>query len=208
MNKYAKFVRNTLSERELLEQLAEECNELAKATLKRIRAEKMSSNVTPTAKLEAWDNFIEEQKDVISVLWLLTGNERYAYIDGYPKIERWAKRLGYKESGGAEGIEMWLNSPCANEPENPPADKHVDLQKISGKVCDNVNHPDHYNHGKIEVIDFIEDQHLGFHLGNAVKYISRAGRKDPARTVEDLRKAAWYLNRQVERLEMSLGGQK
>ena len=42
MNKYAKFVRNTLSERELLEQLAEECNELAKATLKRIRAEKMS----------------------------------------------------------------------------------------------------------------------------------------------------------------------
>ena len=53
----------------------------------------------------------------------------------------------------------------------------------------------------------IEDQHLGFHLGNAVKYISRAGRKDPARTVEDLRKAAWYLNRQIERLEMSLGGQ-
>lgn len=97
MNKYAKFVRNTLSERELLEQLAEECNELAKATLKRIRAEKMSGNVTPTTKLEAWDNFIEEQKDVISVLWLLTGNERYAYIDGYPKYERWAKRLGYKE---------------------------------------------------------------------------------------------------------------
>ena len=102
MNKYAKFVRNTLSERELLEQLAEECNELAKATLKRIRAEKMSGNVTPTTKLEAWDNFIEEQKDVISVLWLLTGNERYAYIDGYPKIERWAKRLAYKESGGTE----------------------------------------------------------------------------------------------------------
>ena len=102
MNKYAKFVRNTLSERELLEQLAEECNELAKATLKRIRAEKMSGNVTPTTKLEAWDNFIEEQKDVISVLWLLTGNDRYAYIDGYPKMERWAKRLGYKESGGAE----------------------------------------------------------------------------------------------------------
>ena len=76
-----------------------------------------------------------------------------------------------------------------------------------GTQHNNVNHPDHYNHGKIEVVDFIEDQHLGFHLGNAVKYISRAGRKDPARTVEDLRKAAWYLNRQIERLEMSLGGQ-
>lgn len=105
-----------------------------------------------------------------------------------------------------DGIEMWLNTPCANEPENPP-DKHVDLERVSEKVCDNVNHPDHYNHGKIEVIDFIEDQHLGFHLGNAVKYISRAGRKDPARTVEDLRKAAWYLNRQIERLEGGLSGQ-
>ena len=100
-----------------------------------------------------------------------------------------------------ESIKMWLNAPCANEPENPPADKHVDLQRASGKVCDNVNHPSHYTSGQIEVIDFIEDQHLGFHLGNAVKYISRAGRKDPARTVEDLRKAAWYLNRQIERLE-------
>lgn len=107
-----------------------------------------------------------------------------------------------------DSIKKWLNSPCANEPENPPADKHVDLQKVSEKVCDNVNHPSHYTSGQIEVIDFIEDQHLGFHLGNAVKYISRAGRKDPARTIEDLRKAAWYLNRQIERLEMSLDGQK
>ena len=105
-----------------------------------------------------------------------------------------------------DSIKMWLSTPCANEPEKP-SDKHVDLQKVSEKVCDNVNHPDHYNHGKIEVIDFIEDQHLGFHLGNAVKYISRAGRKDPDNIIEDLRKAAWYLNRQIERLEMSLGGQ-
>ena len=100
-----------------------------------------------------------------------------------------------------ESIKMWLNAPCANEPENPPADKHVDLQRASGKVCDNVNHPAHYTFGNIEVIDFIEDKKLGFHLGNAVKYISRAGRKNPDKTVEDLRKAAWYLNRQIERLE-------
>lgn len=76
-----------------------------------------------------------------------------------------------------------------------------------GTQSDNVNHPAHYTFGKIEVIDFIEQQHLGFHLGNSVKYISRAGRKDPAKTIEDLKKAAWYLNRQIERLEMSLGGQ-
>lgn len=107
----------------------------------------------------------------------------------------------------AHGIEMWLSAPCANEPENPPA-KHVDLQKVADEVThDNVNHPDHYTFGNIEVIDFIEDKKLGFHLGNAVKYISRAGRKDPARTVEDLRKATWYLNRQIERLERELDGQ-
>ena len=103
-----------------------------------------------------------------------------------------------------ELVRMWLEGKCK---ENPPADKHVDLQRVSEKVCDNVNHPAHYTFGNIEVIDFIEDKKLGFHLGNAVKYISRAGRKDPARTVEDLRKAAWYLNRQIERLEGSLGGQ-
>lgn len=69
------------------------------------------------------------------------------------------------------------------------------------KVNDVINHPSHYTSGKIEVIDFIEDQKLGYHLGNAVKYISRAGKKDPTKTVEDLRKAAWYINREIERLE-------
>ena len=101
----------------------------------------------------------------------------------------------------ADGIEMWLSAPCANEQKNPPTDKHVDSQKVSEKLCDNVNHPSHYTSGKIEVIDFIEDKELGFHLGNAVKYISRAGRKNPDKTIEDLQKAVWYINRQIERLE-------
>lgn len=62
----------------------------------------------------------------------------------------------------------------------------------------NINHPKHYNQGKIEVIEFIEDKNLGFNLGNAVKYISRAGIKDPNKEVEDLEKAVWYLRRQIE----------
>ena len=62
-----------------------------------------------------------------------------------------------------------------------------------------VNHPNHYNTGKIEVIDFIEDQNLNFNLGNAVKYISRAGKKDPAKFREDLEKAIWYLNRELKK---------
>ena len=70
---------------------------------------------------------------------------------------------------------------------------------------DNVNHPAHYTDGSIEVIDFIEDKHLGYHLGNVVKYVARAGKKDPEKTVEDLRKAAWYLNRYIEKLESDVG---
>lgn len=68
-------------------------------------------------------------------------------------------------------------------------------------MSDPVNHPSHYTDGKIEVIDFIEDKQLGFHLGNAVKYISRAGKKDPTKTVEDLKKARWYLDRKISKIE-------
>ena len=65
---------------------------------------------------------------------------------------------------------------------------------------DPVNHPSHYTDGKIEVIDYIKDQGLGFCLGNSVKYISRSGKKDPEKEIEDLRKAAWYINRRIEEL--------
>lgn len=68
---------------------------------------------------------------------------------------------------------------------------------------DPVNRPAYYTDGKIEVIDFIEDKKLGFHLGNAIKYIARAGKKDPAKTIEDLEKARWYLDREIERLNLS-----
>lgn len=63
---------------------------------------------------------------------------------------------------------------------------------------DSVKHPEHYNDGKIEVWDFIEDKKLGFNTGNAIKYICRAGKKDPTKTVEDLKKAIEYLNKEIE----------
>lgn len=66
---------------------------------------------------------------------------------------------------------------------------------------DVVNHPSHYTDGKIEVISFIEDKGLNFHRGNAVKYISRAGKKDQTKEIEDLEKAIWYLQREIKRLK-------
>lgn len=74
----------------------------------------------------------------------------------------------------------------------------------NGNECeplnDPVNHPSHYTDGRIEVIDFIDDKRLNFCRGNAVKYIARAGKKDPNKEIEDLQKAVWYLNREIERL--------
>ncbi len=65
---------------------------------------------------------------------------------------------------------------------------------------DGVNHPDYYNFGNIEVIEYIEDQGFGegFCKGNALKYISRAGKKDIESEIKDLEKAVWYTRRMIE----------
>jgi hypothetical protein len=63
---------------------------------------------------------------------------------------------------------------------------------------DMVNHPPHYKAGGIETIDFIEAKTLGYHLGNVVKYVSRADHK--GNKLEDLKKAQWYLARAIEKL--------
>ena len=66
-----------------------------------------------------------------------------------------------------------------------------------------VEHPSHYNVGKIEVIAAIEDWGFGegFNRGNAIKYIARAGRKDPSREIEDLEKARFYIDAEIARLK-------
>ena len=64
-----------------------------------------------------------------------------------------------------------------------------------------VHHPKHYINGGYETIDVIEAWELPYNLGNVVKYISRAGRKDPQKKREDLEKAAWYLERELTRLD-------
>ena len=65
---------------------------------------------------------------------------------------------------------------------------------------DNINHPSYYADGKIEVIEFIEDKNFGYCLGNAVKYISRSGKKSKETEIQDLQKAIWYINRRIQEL--------
>lgn len=69
-------------------------------------------------------------------------------------------------------------------------------------MSDPVNHPPHYAFvPEFEPAKVIRAWGLGFSLGNTVKYIARAGRKDPAKHVEDLKKAAWYLEDEIANLE-------
>jgi len=72
--------------------------------------------------------------------------------------------------------------------------------KSKEKKSSNVDHPDHYlSSSGHEVIDVIEAWDLDFNLGNAVKYIARAGKKNPTKTIEDLEKAIWYIKRNIEK---------
>jgi hypothetical protein len=88
--------------------------------------------------------------------------------------------------------DVWLCGTCAGT-----------LTAAQLGLIEPVDHPQHYG-GKdnpYEAIKVIEAWDLGFCLGNTVKYISRAGKKDAAKTVEDLKKARWYLDREIARLE-------
>lgn len=85
-------------------------------------------------------------------------------------------------------VDVTLANMVANTLEEPEV-KVVELKE------DVINHPSHYTRGKIEVIDFIEDQQLPYHLGNVIKYIARAGYKGDK--LEDLKKARWYLDRYI-----------
>lgn len=78
----------------------------------------------------------------------------------------------------------------------------VDMS-LPGGARETVDHPAYYGGSDdlYEAIKVIEQWGLGFHLGNTVKYISRAGKKDPAKELEDLKKAAWYLDRRIAQME-------
>ena len=64
---------------------------------------------------------------------------------------------------------------------------------------DMIKYPKHYNMGKIQPIDVIEDWDLDFRLASALKYIARAGKKDPAKTKQDLEKCIWYVQRFIDK---------
>lgn len=85
--------------------------------------------------------------------------------------------------------------------EAPAPSPAVAKEETAAPACPSnntaVDHPPHYNVGKYEVIDVIDDWGLSFNLGNVVKYVARAQHK--GKELEDLEKAAWYLAREIAR---------
>jgi hypothetical protein len=76
------------------------------------------------------------------------------------------------------------------------------IPSLEAPPVDNVNHPPHYKVGGIETIDFIEAKSLNYHLGNVIKYITRADHKGDR--LENLEKARWYLDREIGNLSEKL----
>ena len=114
------------------------------------------------------------------------------------KSLKWLKPSRY-------GVNRCLDISHSPERDLDIAIKIIENYRLANAESDDkndvVNHPKHYTDGKIEVIEFIEDKKLGFCLGNAVKYIARAGKKDPTKEVEDLKKARWYIERRIKQIE-------
>ena len=84
------------------------------------------------------------------------------------------------------------------EPGIPWSSAAADELVKTPPLSDLVNHPSHYNVGKIEVIEAIEDWKLNYHRGQVIKYVARAGHKSAEHEVQDLEKALWYLTREIE----------
>ena len=134
-----------------------------------------------------------------------------SYVGNFPGVNvevchKCAKYIDRMMSKRFKVMSILDDEPLMINAENVDAEKFKKIMSeprpiFLDTVNDPVNHPSHYIQGGIETIDVIEAWELDYLLGNCVKYISRAGKKDPSKTVEDLKKARWYLDREIAKME-------
>jgi len=132
--------------------------------------------------------------------WLLNGDNEY-WLYTAEEIGRVTSTSGYRMTAYPVG------EPCAifdkSEYEYELEDGAIVVkERAQAANSDSVSHPPYYADGWSNGAEVIElTEHLSFCAGNVVKYVCRAGRKDPDKYVEDLEKARWYLDREIERLK-------
>lgn len=138
----------------------------------------------------------------------VNGDEITVQIEG---VYRLTGSKTEPKTGSNLAIDKWLADVEAIDGRTWTIDDSYDFYSLPNgnegtkkTLDDKVNHPSHYTYGDIEIMDFIEQvtkdykPELAFAIGNAIKYISRANRKNGK---EDLDKARWYLNRAFEKWE-------
>jgi predicted transcriptional regulator len=164
--------------------------------MKRSKIEQVRKLLENNPKIKTED--VCKQLDIAkSYAYVLMSKARTAYLEehGHTINSKMAemKRLGKR---------LEVARPISNLPKGmtvAEADEIVADVNQAIAQHDAVNHPAHYTTGGIETIDFIEAKKLGYNLGNVVKYITRSGLK--GNQLEDLRKAQWYLSREIATLK-------
>jgi len=146
----------------------------------------MKQTKTAAAKIRAYVKQHPKAKpnDIAAALEGVTLRNVYATLSYDKKAKKGIPRVPRKSAKVAANKWKTLAIITSNDTVNAP---------------DNVNHPAHYKVGGIETIDFIEAKKLGYNLGNVVKYLTRADHK--GNKLEDLRKAQWYLTREISMLK-------
>jgi hypothetical protein len=155
----------------------------------------LAENPNITAKQLAEKMGIKEQY-AYGLLWKLKQSKRTKKMGRPKKID-----VEIKARNAKADMQHMLHSISRGRGQvrmgRPPM-RMMELFTSNTSISDAINHPAHYKVGGIETIDFIEAKKLGYNLGNVVKYVTRAGHKGNRK--EDLEKARWYLNRELENL--------
>lgn len=171
--------------------------------------------------MEAYDegDFVNLAKEIADLLYVVLGAAVEAGIRISPVFEEVHKSNMTKTYRDSKiwKLENWVSpsimTVLIKQGFIPPAQKTANLScdEKTKKLLphesepphqgDGINKVSYYNQGKIEVIEFVEDQDLGFHLGNAVKYICRAGAKKSEELGKDLKKAIYYIKRYIAKSE-------
>lgn len=144
----------------------------------RVRLVQLDPNESP---------YFPEMVDLVGKLFLVAQVNRYSM--GYTTCECYEVDDENAGTWVLRGEDLELENTChATGSKCLPGCKDCPLDE-------KVDHPKHYTYGNIETIEVIEDWNLGYNLGNVLKYIARADHK--GNPVEDLKKARWYLEREI-----------
>ena len=142
--------------------------------------------------------YTDEANELLQIYW--ESNQRGGLEDPtrLGELERMVPKANGDEVSFVAEVKLVGNGPVIEAPTMEQLDE-VAHRVITSPPKDAINHPSHYTSGSIETIEVIEDWDLGFCLGNVIKYVGRADHK--GKPLEDLRKAAWYLQREIEKRE-------